>query len=97
MDILTTLQSYPKDILHLIIFELVRSGHLEIQKLSEMQCKYIEELRRGATEKYLELQGKVIEAFHSPKKDYDKNIKGIMHYLLDEGRINTTHEKIDKR
>lgn len=30
------------------------------------------------------------------KKDRDKNLKSIMHYLLDKGRINTTHEDIDK-
>jgi hypothetical protein len=24
-------------------------------------------------------------------------LKDIMHYLLDKGRINTTHEKIDNR
>jgi hypothetical protein len=31
------------------------------------------------------------------KKDQDKKLKDIMHYLLDKGRINTTHEKIDNR
>jgi hypothetical protein len=31
------------------------------------------------------------------KKDQDKKLKDIMHYLLDKGRINTTHEKIDAR
>lgn len=34
--------------------------------------------------------------WYGTKKDRDKNMKDIMHYLLDKGRINTTHEDIDK-
>jgi hypothetical protein len=44
----------------------------------------------------MELQSKVVTMWSGTKKDRDKNLKDIMHYLLDKGRINTTHEDIDK-
>ena len=59
--------------------------------------EYLDMLRKGQSEEYFELQSKVVAMWSGAKKDRDQKLKDIMHYLLDKGRINTTHEKIDNR
>ena len=64
---------------------------------TKVYVEYLDMLRKGQSEAYLELQSKVIDMWSGAKKDCDQKLKDIMHYLLDKGRINTTHEKIDNR
>ncbi len=96
-ELLNTLESLPKEVLNLIVYQLMRKGKITYHDLMDMHIKHLEELEKGANDNYHELKGKVVRMFCGHKKDYDKEIKGIMHYLLDNGMINDTHDNIDAK
>ena len=90
-EIIKALKSLPKEFLAAIILDLMISECVSYEDITKVYVEYLDMLRKGQSEAYLELQSKVV-AMWSGKK-----LKDIMHYLLDKGRINTTHEKIDNR
>lgn len=87
----------PKELIELVILNLMREGKLSFHEIAELHAQHLEELRKGTSMKLQELVGKVINMHNDKKANYDKNMNHIMHYLLDEGRVNMTHEQIDKR
>lgn len=95
--ILKALKALPKEYLQVIILELMKDQKISYEDITRAYVEYLDMLRKGQSEAYLELQSKVVSMWSGTKKDRDKNLKDIMHYLLDKGRINTTHEDIDKR
>lgn len=95
-EILKTLKTLPKEYLQVIILELMKDQKISYEDITQAYVQYLNMLRKGQSEAYLELQNKVVTMWYGTKKDRDKNLKDIMHYLLDEGRINTTHDDIDK-
>lgn len=96
-EILKALKTLPKEYLQVIILELMKDQKISYEDITKVYVEYLDMLRKGQSEAYMELQSKVATMWYGKKKDRDKNLKDIMHYLLDKGRINTTHEKIDKR
>mgnify|MGYP007056163752 CR=1 FL=1 len=96
-SLLNELKKLPKEILQFIILELMKSKCISYEDITKAYVEYLDTLRKGQSEAYLELQSKVVTMWAGKKKDRDKALKDIMHYLLDKGRINTTHEKIDNR
>lgn len=96
-EIIKVLKSLPKEFLHAIILELMKSECLSYEDITKAYVDYLDMLRKGQSEAYLELQSKVVTMWCGKKKDRDKALKDIMHGLLDKGRINTTHDEIDKR
>jgi len=96
-EILDLLKTLPKEYLQVIILELMKDQKISYEDITQAYVEYLDMLRKGQSEAYLELQSKIVAMWSGTKKDRDKNLKDIMHYLLDKGRINTTHEKIDKR
>lgn len=95
-EILKALKALPKKYLQVIILELMKDQNISYEDITQVYVEYLDMLRKGQSEAYLELQSKVVTMWCGNKKDRDKNLKDIMHYLLDKGRINTTHEDIDK-
>ena len=95
-EILKALKALPKEYLQVIILELMKDQKISYEDITQAYVEYLNILRKGQSKEYNELIGKVLTMWCGTKKDRDKNIKDIMHYLLDKGRINTTHEKIDK-
>jgi hypothetical protein len=95
-EILKALKALPKEYLQVIILELMKDQKISYEDITQSYVEYLDMLRKGQSEAYLELQSKVVTMWSGTKKDRDKNLKDIMHYLLDKGRINTTHEDIDK-
>ena len=96
-EILKLLKSLPKEFIAAIILELMINECVSYEDITKVYVEYLNMLRKGQSEAYMELQSKVVAMWSGAKKDRDKNLKDIMHYLLDKGRINTTHEKIDNR
>lgn len=96
-DILKLLKTLPKEYLQVIILELMKDQKISYEDITQAYVQYLNMLRKGQSEAYLELQSKIVTMWHGNKKDRDKNLKDIMHYLLDKGRINTTHEMIDSK
>jgi hypothetical protein len=95
-EILKVLKALPKEYLQVIILKLMKDQTISYEDITEAYVEYLDMLRKGQSEAYRELQNKVMNMWYGKKQDRDKNLKDIMHYLLDEGRINTTHEAIDK-
>ena len=95
-EILKLLKTLPKEYLQVIILELMKDQKISYEDITQVYVEYLNMLRKGQSEAYLELQSKVVTMWSGTKKDRDKKLKDIMHYLLDKGRINTTHEDIDK-
>lgn len=95
-EILKRLKSLPKEYLQVIILELMKDQKISYEDITKAYVEYLDMLRKGQSEAYLELQSKIVTMWSGTKKDRDKNLKDIMHHLLDKGRINTTHEDIDK-
>ena len=96
-EIIKALKTLPKEFIAAIILDLMISEKVSYEDITKVYVKYLDTLRKGQSEAYFELQSKVINMWSGAKKDRDKNLNDIMHYLLDKGRINTTHEKIDNR
>lgn len=95
-QILKALKTLPKEYLQVIILELMKDQKISYEDITQAYVEYLNMLRKGQSEAYRELQNKIMTMWYGKKQDRDKNLKDIMHYLLDEGRINTTHEAIDK-
>ena len=96
-EVIKVLKSLPKEFLAAIILELMISERVSYEDITKVYVEYLDMLRKGQSEAYQELQYKVVELWSGTKKDRDRKLNDIMHYLLDKGRINTTHEKIDNR
>ena len=96
-EILKALKALPKEYLQVIILELMKDQKISYEDITTSYVEYLDMLRKGQSEAYQELQSKIVTMWSGKKKDQDKKLKDIMHYLLDKGRINTTHEKIDNR
>jgi len=96
-EIIKALKSLPKEFIAAIILDLMISEKVSYEDITKVYVDYLDMLCKGQSEAYQELQSKVVSMWSGAKKDRDKNLKDIMHYLLDKGRINTTHEKIDNR
>jgi hypothetical protein len=95
-EIMKALKALPKEYLQVIILELMKDQTISYEDITKMYVQYLDMLRKGQSEAYMELQSKVVTMWSGTKKDRDQKLKDIMHYLLDKGCINTTHEDIDK-
>ena len=95
-EIIKALKALPKEYIQVIILELMKDQTISYEDITQAYMQYLDMLRKGQSEAYMELQSKVVTMWSAYKKDRDKNLKDIMHYLLDKGRINTTHDDIDK-
>lgn len=95
-EILKLLKTMPKEYLQFVILELMKDQKISYEDITQAYVQYLDMLRKGQSEAYMEQQSKIVSMWYGTKKDRDKNMKDIMHYLLDKGRINTTHEDIDK-
>ena len=95
-EILNTLKSLSKESLQIIIFELMKDQKISYEDITQVYVEYLNILRKGASEKYLTLQSKVVSMWAGNVKDRKDALKDIMHWLLDNGSINTTHEDINK-
>ncbi len=95
-EIMKALKALPKEYLQVIILELMKDQKISYEDITQAYVEYLDMLRKGQSEAYLELQSKIVTMWCGTKKNRDKNLKDIMHHLLDKGRINTTHEEIDK-
>lgn len=95
-EILKALKTLPKEYLQVIILELMKDQKISYEDITQAYVEYLDMLRKGQSEAYMELQNKVVTMWSGTKKDRDQKLKDIMHYLLDKGRINTTHQDINK-
>jgi hypothetical protein len=95
-EILKLLKTLPKEYLQIIILELMKDQKISYEDITQAYVEYLNMLRKGTSEKYLTLQSKIVSMWSGNVKDRKDALKAVMHWLLDNGSINTTHEEIDK-
>ena len=95
-EILKALKTLPKEYLQVIILELMKDQKISYEDITQAYVEYLDMLRKGASEKFLTLQSKMVSMYTGNVKDRKDKLKDVMHWLLDNGSINTTHEAIDK-
>lgn len=96
-ELIKTLKSIPKEYLLIIILELMKEDLLSFTDIAMAHNDYLKELKEGQRDQYWELFKRATHVAYDWKKNRDKNIKDMMHWLLDQGQLNTTHEEIDNR
>lgn len=95
-DLLKLLKTLPKEYLQVIILELMKDQTISYEDITQVYVEYLDMLRKGTSEKFLTLQSKMVSMYTGNVKDRKDKLKDAMHWLLDNGSINTTHEEIDK-
>ena len=95
-EILKLLKTLPKEYLQVIILELMKDQTISYEDITQAYVEYLNMLRKGTSKKFLTLQSKIVSMWSGNVKDRKDNLKDAMHWLLDNGSINTTHEDIDK-
>lgn len=96
-ELINALKSLNKDVLLIVIHELMKDGKLSFTELAQIHNDYLEELRDKQNERYSDLKTEIIKMWADHKKNMNDNLKKIMHDLVDKGEVNFTHERIDKR
>ena len=94
-EILEYLKKQPKEVLQLIVYELMLSGNLSFADIAQLHVKHLESLKKGETEKLMKLKGKIIDLWVGNKKDIGKNLVSIMQKAKDDGWVNISQEQID--
>ena len=95
-QILKALKTLPKEYLQVIILELMKDQKISYEDITQAYVEYFDMLRKGTSEKFLTLQSKLVSMYTGNVKDRKYKLKDVMHWLLDNGSINTTHEDIEK-
>lgn len=95
-EIVKALKALPKEHLQVIILELMKDQKISYEDITQAYVEYLDVLRKGTSEKFLTLQSKMVSMWTGNVKDRKEKLKDAMHWLLDNGSINTTHEAIDK-
>ena len=95
LELLDQLKKLPKEVLMLIIFDLMKDEVITYHEVTEAHIKYLKMLHDGATDDYYRLQNLCANLWIVYKKNLPKNIKAIMQLLKDEGRMNIRQERID--
>ena len=95
-EILKALKTLPKEYLQVIILELMKDQTISYEDITQAYVEYLNMLRKGTSKKFLTLQSKIVSMWSGNVKDRKDKLKDAMHWLLDNGSINTTHEDINK-
>jgi len=95
-ELYNKLKGLDKNTLQVLILMLMEDGVLEYSDITEVYVEHLKELRKGCSDAYNRLQGKVLTMWCDHKKNRTENLKDIMRMLVEEGRVNMTLEQIDK-
>ena len=95
-EMIKALKVLPKGYLQVVILELMKDQTISYEDITKAYVEYLDMLRQGTSEKFLTLQSKMVSMWTGNVKDRKDKLKDVMHWLLDNGSINTTHEDIDK-
>ena len=94
-QILELLKEQPKEVLQWIVLELMKEDILSFAEIAELHVKYLEMLKKGESEKLMNLRTKVIDLWCGTKKDMPKSLVALITEGMNEGWVNITQEQID--
>ena len=80
-----------------VILELMKTNKINYQDITVAYIFWLEYAKKEAAKNGEELRNHVIDIWFGKKQDIRTNLKKTMHWLLDKGWINATHEQIDNK
>ena len=95
-QILEILKGQTKEVLQWLILELMKEGKLSFTDIATTHVKYLEMLKKGETERLINLRSKVIDLWCGTKKDLPRSLVTLITEGMNEGWVNITQEQIDK-
>ena len=93
--LLDLLKQQPKEILQWVILELMKDNKLSFADIATTHVEYLEMLRKGETERLMNLRSKVIDLWCGTKKELPSKLVSLIQEGKDNGWVNITQEKID--
>ena len=94
-QLLELLKQQPKEILQWIILELMKDGKLSFTDIATTHVEYLEILKKGETERLIDLRSKIVNLWCGTKKDLPSKLVSLIQEGKDNGWVNITQEKID--
>jgi DNA-directed RNA polymerase subunit F len=94
-QLLEILKHQRKEVLQWLVLELMRADKLSFAEIAELHVQYLEQLKKGETEKLMKLRGKVISLWSGTKKKLPASLVSLMQEAKDAGWANITQEQID--
>lgn len=94
-QLLEILKQQPKEILQWLVLELIKDGKLSFAEIAELHVQYLEQLKKGESEKLMKLRGQVISMWCDSKKNIGKNLVSLIQEAKDTGWANINQEDID--
>ena len=89
------LKSQPKEVVLYLVYRLMMDDKFSFSELAEMHVKHVEALRKGETERLMQLRGKFIDLWCGNKKDIGQSLVKLMQEAKDNGWANISQEQID--
>lgn len=96
-QIIDTLSKMERVEIQYIILQLMISNKISYPDITEAYTIYLEEVKKAEIKNRQDLQNHVLDMWFGKKKDIKDNLKNTMHWMLDKGWINTTHEQINNK
>lgn len=93
--LLDLLKQQPKEILQWIVLELMKDGKLSFADIATTHEEYLEMLKKGETERLMNLRSRVIDLWCGTKKELPSKLVSLIQEGKDNGWVNITQEKID--
>ena len=80
-----------------LILQLMKDEKISYEEISMTYVEYVNMLKQGVTDTYMELRDKVIDMWVNPGKELVANLKNTMHFLKKKGVINMSEEDINTK
>jgi len=91
------LKSLDKVEIQYLVLKLMQEDILKYQDITEIYVEWLKYKEKSIRKDRQDLQNHVLDIWLGKKQDIRKNLKKTMHYLIDGGWINYTHEKVDSK
>ena len=95
-ELLKLLKHQPKEILHWLILELMKTDAISFTDIADAHNKYLQMLQKKEMEELMQLRSKVISLWVGTKKELPKSLTAIITEGMNNGWVNITQEQIDK-
>ena len=90
-----SLASFPKEVIQWFILRLMQDNKICFTDVANMHVEYLESLRKGETQRLMELRSKIIDLWVGTKKELPSKLVALVQEGKDNGWVNIAQEKIN--
>ena len=94
-ELYNQLSKLPKEYLEFFILNLMKDEKIDFSDIAKVHVEYLESLRKGETEKLINLRFKVIDLWCGTKKELPSKLVALIQEGKDGGWVNISQEQID--